>query len=120
MKQTRIVSELIIFFESGNHSAARLSRESGVNTATISRLRTGAQRDVSSEFADALRAAMRRLTATPTSPPAPGSPGAAADAAAPAKRRRGRPRRHPDGTPATGGGAEQGTSGAPGCDAGAA
>lgn len=58
--------------------------------------------------------------ATPASPPAPESPGAAADAAARAKRRRGRPRRHPDGTPATGAGAEQGTSGAPGCDAGAA
>ena len=60
------------------------------------------------------------VTATPTSPPAPGSPEEVADAAACAKRRRGRPRRHPDGTPATGGGADQGTSGAPGCDAGAA
>ena len=57
---------------------------------------------------------------TPASPPAPGSPEEAADAAARAKRRRGRPRRHPDDTPATGAGAEQGTSGAPGCDAGAA
>ena len=69
MKQARIVSELISFLESGDYSAACLSRESGVSTTIISRLRTGAQKDVSSNFADALRAAMFRLTAIPTTPP---------------------------------------------------
>lgn len=65
MKQARIVSELASFFEGGNYSAARLSRESGVSTTIISRLRTGAQRDLSSRLADALRVAMRRLAAIP-------------------------------------------------------
>ncbi|MDE7064076.1 MAG: hypothetical protein K2O70_01200, partial [Desulfovibrionaceae bacterium] len=40
--------------------------------------------------------------------------------ATPAPRRRGRPRRHPDGMPATGDAAVNSSSGAPGCGAGAA
>lgn len=117
---TNIISEIYDFVRSTGIKQVTLARESGVSTATINRACKKKQADMKEGNASAIRAAMRRLTATPTSPPAPGSPEEAADAAARAKRRRGRPRRRPDGTPATGGGAEQGTSGAPGCDAGAA
>lgn len=56
----------------------------------------------------------------PATPPAAEPPAEAADATAPGTRRRGRPRRHHDGMPATEAGEDSGRSGGPGCDAGAA
>lgn len=69
--ETPIATELKRFLAETNFSQSDLSRASGVNVVYISRLKTGAQKDIFSAYADALRAAMTRLTATPTTPPEP-------------------------------------------------
>lgn len=73
--KTSIAIELKNFLAETNISQMELSRASGVKAAYINRLKNGVQKDVLSRYADALRDAMRRLTATPATPP--GDAGAA-------------------------------------------
>ena len=61
MKRASIVTEVKVFFDRNDCSAAELSRASGVSPVIISCLRTGARKDVRSATADALRNAMGRI-----------------------------------------------------------
>ena len=56
-----IRDQINIFLEVAKLPATRLSKESGVNSVYISRLRSGKQKDTFSQKADALRQAMYRL-----------------------------------------------------------
>lgn len=69
--KARIIHELIAFLETSGITAKRLSQEAHVSEPLISRLKNGERKDVHSRHADALREAMTRLTATPTTPPEP-------------------------------------------------
>ena len=66
--KTQIVSELTEFIRSTGCSVRRLCLEAGVSPATVSHVLTGRRQDMHSSNADALRAAMRRLSSpnTPT------------------------------------------------------
>ena len=64
MKTTPIAIELKEFLERSSLKAADLARESGVSNAVISHVVTGNHKDMLSRQADALREAMRRLSAS--------------------------------------------------------
>ena len=66
MERPQIFYELKEFFGSHQVSAKRLAQESGVGAINISRVLSGARKDMSSAKADALRAAMQRLDANET------------------------------------------------------
>lgn len=60
--KTPIVQEIESFFARyPNCSASKLARVAGVSQPVVSRALTGGRRDMMSESADKLRAAMRRL-----------------------------------------------------------
>ena len=61
--RTLIATEVIDFLEKTGLTAVELSKESGVSCPILSQLRSGKKRDVVSRHADALREAMRRLSA---------------------------------------------------------
>ena len=63
MERPQIFYELKEFFDSHQVSAKQLAQESGVGAINISRVLSGARKDMSSAKADALRAAMQRLDA---------------------------------------------------------
>lgn len=111
--------DLRAFMQSKNLSQTALSEKSGVTQSSLSRFLAGS--GISGENTVLLCSIIYGLTpALPATPPAAEPPVEATDAAAPVPRRRGRPRRRPDGMPATEGGEDSGRSGEPGCDAGAA
>lgn len=68
--EAQIVSEVSVFIRSTGYSVRRLCLEAGVSQATVSHILTGRRKDMHSSNADALRAAMRRLSSpsTPTEP----------------------------------------------------
>ena len=63
MKNIPIADELRDFLAHSGVKATVLARESGVSDAIISFVVTGRRRDMHSRHADALREAMRRLSA---------------------------------------------------------
>ncbi len=67
----QIYFEVREFLELHKMSAARLARQAGILPVTLTRVLSGERKDMVSASADALRAAMTRLTATPTTPPEP-------------------------------------------------
>lgn len=67
----QIYFEVREFLELRKMSAARLARQAGILPVTLTRVLSGERKDMVSASADALRAAMTRLTATPTTPPEP-------------------------------------------------
>lgn len=75
MKKTRIAIEVSDFLERTGCSAAQLARESEVSPVRIHSLIKGKQKDILSSHADALREAMARLIATPTSTSGSGEEG---------------------------------------------
>lgn len=65
--KTPLANELILFL--GKHkdiSARRLARESGVTPASILHITSGRRFDMQSANADKVRAAMQRLSSTPS------------------------------------------------------
>lgn len=71
--EARIVSELRFFLMEHKISARRLALEAGVTPVTVTRVLSRERKDMVSAKADALRAAMARLspTATPSTPTEP-------------------------------------------------
>ena len=67
----QIYFEVREFLELHKMPAARLARQAGILPVTLTRVLSGERKDMVSASADALRLAMRRLTATPTTPPEP-------------------------------------------------
>lgn len=67
----QIYFEVREFLELHKMPAARLARQAGILPVTLTRVLSGERKDMVSASADALRAAMTRLTATPTTPPEP-------------------------------------------------
>lgn len=65
----QIYFEVREFLELHKMSAARLARQAGILPVTLTRVLSGERKDMVSASADALRAAMTRLTAIPTTPP---------------------------------------------------
>ena len=63
MNTMPIAIELRHFLDNSGVKAADLARESGVSNAIISFIVTGRRKDMLSKQADALREAMRRLSA---------------------------------------------------------
>lgn len=66
----QIYFEVREFLELHKMPAARLARQAGILPVTLTRVLSGERKDMVSASADALRAAMTRLTAIPTTPPA--------------------------------------------------
>lgn len=66
----QIYFEVREFLELHKMPAARLARQAGILPVTLTRVLSGERKDMVSASADALRDAMRSLTATPTTPPA--------------------------------------------------
>lgn len=63
MNTSPIAQELVAFLSLTGISAQRLSEESGVHAADISRLKNGRFKDIRSAKADALREAMNKISA---------------------------------------------------------
>lgn len=120
MKYTNVICSYLK--ESGESWSAFACR-AGVSRAALYKTLKGKQNPRIDSVEKLLSAAgyeLMLVPAPPATPPAAASPEETADAAAPVPRRRGRPRRHSEGTPAAGAGAGGGGSGAPECGAGAA
>lgn len=62
MPNVTIATEVKRFLDQHSLSAAVLARESGVSPVILSRMKKGKQKDVLAATADALRAAMKRLS----------------------------------------------------------
>ena len=69
----KITSEVRFFLERRKLSARKLAIEAGVTPVIVTRVLSGERQDMLSSNADALRAAMARLslTATPSTPTEP-------------------------------------------------
>ncbi len=65
--KTNIAVEAENFLNSTGFSARKLAMEAGVNPVILTRVLSGTRRDMMSENADRLRAAMKRLAAQNTS-----------------------------------------------------
>lgn len=59
-----IADEIRVFLQAMEIRQSQLAKESGVSTATISRLCTGRQKDITERRAVAIRAAMERLASS--------------------------------------------------------
>ncbi len=69
MNRPPIVKEVVAFLRAHNMPAVRLANAAGVTPVTLCRVLSGARNDIASMKADALREAMKRLSANlPTTP----------------------------------------------------
>lgn len=63
MNRPPIVNEVVAFLKANHLAAAKLAKEAGIVPVTLTRVIKGTRQDISSAKADALREAMRRLSA---------------------------------------------------------
>lgn len=69
--KTLIAHEAGEFLKATGLSARKLALTAGINPVTLTRVLSGARKDMSSSNADAIRSAMARLTTTPPTSSAP-------------------------------------------------